>query len=80
MMRIAPRKLIFMALCVLDEAVEQCRRELVMSTIGHRLALAYLYSVSHGRDRRVYDDFWRMIQNTQERAYSPEEGRFLRGT
>ncbi len=51
-----------------------------MSTIGHRLALAYLYSVSHGRDRRVYDDFWRMIQNTQERAYSPEEGRFLRGT
>lgn len=53
----------FRALCVLDEAVDAARIELVPPSPGLRLALAFLYVVGDRRqewfDRQPYDDFWR---------------------
>ncbi len=54
--------LVFKALCVLDEAMEQARGGKVLPSLGLRFALAYLYAIGDRRkewfDREPYDEFW----------------------
>ena len=56
--------LVFKALCVLDEAMEQARAGKVPPGRGLRFALAYLYAVGNRRgewfDREPYDEFWKL--------------------
>lgn len=59
-MRIGPDRTIFLALCVLDDAAERCRRAPVVPTLALRLALACLHAASDG-DRRMHDRFWRVV-------------------
>lgn len=62
--RLSREALVFKALCVLDEAVEQARAGAVPASPGLRLALAFLYAVGDRRkewfDREPYDGFWRL--------------------
>lgn len=62
--------LVFRALCVLEEVVEESRKGAVRPSPGLRLALAYLYAVGDRRrewfDREPYDGFWRLA--TQQDA------------
>lgn len=56
--------LVFKALRVLDEALEQARRGPVAPSLGLRFAIAFLYAVGDRRrehfDREPYDEFWRL--------------------
>ena len=56
--------LVFKALCVLDEALDQARRGRVAPSLGLRFAIAFLYAVGDRRreyfDREPYDEFWRL--------------------
>ncbi|AOF97165.1 hypothetical protein [Sphingobium sp. RAC03] len=62
-MRFERDHLIFKALCVLDEAVDQAREApLRPPSAGVRFALAYLWAVAPSGDRKPYDEFWRVIQ------------------
>lgn len=62
--------LVFKALCILDEAMEQARRGRVPASLGLRFALAFLYAVGDRRgewfDRQPYDTFWREATQRQE--------------
>lgn len=62
-MRVARDRLTFLAICALDEAIDQSRAGRLPSTLALRLALAYLYAVGdrrqEGWDREPYDTFWR---------------------
>ena len=62
--------LVFKALCILDETMEQARRGRVPSSLGLRFALAFLYAVGDRRgewfDRQPYDTFWREATQRQE--------------
>lgn len=71
-------RLIFLALVVLDEAVTEARKRSVKPTVALRLALAYLYSVSGQKDRRVFDRFWQMATGQSYNA-GPDEN-YIRGT
>lgn len=68
--RLSREALVFRALCVLEEAVEESRKGAVPPSPGLRLALAYLYAVGDRRrewfDREPYDGFWRLA--TQQDA------------
>jgi hypothetical protein len=62
-------RLVFHALCVLDQAVRDCQYAgpLKLPQPGLRLALAYLFAVStdqpdiHASPRDLFDRFWRAI-------------------
>ncbi|CAD7336149.1 hypothetical protein SPHS8_00874 [Sphingobium sp. S8] len=58
-MRLAQEHLIFKALCVLDDAVDQAQQAPVQPAPGLRFALAYLWSVSRSSDQRSFVSFWR---------------------
>lgn len=62
--RLSRETLVFKALCVLEEAIEQARKGAVPPSPGLRLALAFLYAVGDRRrewfDREPYDQFWRL--------------------
>ena len=62
-MPIERQRLTFLALCALDEAMDQSKHGKVSPSIGLRLALAYLYAVGDRRkewfDRQPYEDFWK---------------------
>ncbi|AHE52042.1 hypothetical protein [Sphingomonas sanxanigenens] len=59
-MRLGHDRTIFLALCVLDDAAERCRRAPVAPTLALRLALACLHAASDG-DRGMHDRFWRVV-------------------
>lgn len=52
----------YLALCVLQDAVDQSRAGAVAPSLGLRLALAHLYAAGERRgawfDREPYDGFW----------------------
>jgi hypothetical protein len=60
-MRVARERLIFLALCALDEIVDQAEGGPVRPTIGLRFALAFLWACSDGTARGCYDGFWRCV-------------------
>lgn len=60
-MRFDTDQLVLKALCVLDEAVEQCRDAPLPSSFGLRFALAYLHNVSRA-DRHWFDTFWKHVR------------------
>ena len=72
-------RLIFKALCALDEAIDDCDVTPIRPTFTLRFALAYLYAVSDGR-RDSFDMFWREVQDPQAKAYSDDTGRYIRAT
>ena len=72
-------KLVFKALCALDEAVAACHDAAIKPTFALRFALAYLFAVSDGK-RDSFDDFWRQVQDPQARAYSDDAGQYMRVT
>jgi hypothetical protein len=73
-------RLVFLALCVLEEAADAAARGRVAPAVSLRLALAYLYAVGDRRaewfDRQPYDEFWRVA--TQEEAAGPSAAAFGR--
>lgn len=56
-MRVARERIIFLALCVLDEVADKCGKEPIPKSLGLRLALAYLASVSD-KPKEWFDEFW----------------------
>lgn len=68
--RLTREALVFKALCILDEAMDQARRGQVQPSLGLRFALAFLYAVGDRRgewfDRQPYDTFWREATQKQE--------------
>lgn len=62
-MGVARQQLVFLALCVLDEATDLANHGAVPPSPGLRLALAFLYDIGDRReewfDREPYDEFWR---------------------
>lgn len=52
-------RLVFHALCVLDETYDLAREGAVPPSPGLRLALAFLYAVGGG-DPWLYTEFWRI--------------------
>ncbi len=78
-MRFDRERLIFKALCALDEIVDECRSGPVKATFAMRFALAYLYTVSNGH-RASYDTFWREARDPKSSAYSDHDRRYLRST
>lgn len=71
-------RLIHLALLTLHETVEEARRNPVKGTVGLRLALAYLFSVSDRKDRRAFDEFWRLVTGIE--VYSDQQQDYIRGT
>lgn len=64
------RHLVFKALCVLDEAVDQANAGKVPPSFGLRFALAFLYAAGNRSgehfDREPYDEFWRLATQRDE--------------
>lgn len=71
-------RLIYLALVVLDEAVEEARRQIVKPRVGLRFALAYLYSQSDQKSRKIYDDFWKTVTGLEESPSIQKD--YCRGT
>ncbi len=59
-LRIARGRLIFLALCAVDEVIGQLGSEPQKPTVAMRLAMAFLYACSDGR-REPYDSFWKVL-------------------
>ena len=59
-MRVAKERIIFLALCVLEEESDQCIKGPVPKSLGLRLALAYLATVSD-KPREWFDEFWHIV-------------------
>jgi hypothetical protein len=78
--RFSTRHLIFKALCALDEVVELSNVDPVPQTAAIRFALAYLWSVSSGKDRQCYVDFWNVIQGRGATVSNPHMAERMRGT
>ena len=60
-MRVSRERQIFLALCAVDEMVEQARAAPIRPSFALRFALAFLWSCSDGRDRAGYDALWRNL-------------------
>ena len=67
----------FKALCVLDQAIDDCHYAPLRGSLGLRFALAYLYAISDGR-REPFDAFWREVHDAKAFAYSEEDQHYLR--
>tara|TARA_R110000787_G_scaffold208846_7_gene318892 strand:- start:25718 stop:26095 length:378 start_codon:yes stop_codon:yes gene_type:complete len=79
-MRFEREHLIFKALCVLDEAVDQARAApLQPPSAGVRFALAYLWAVAPSGDRAPYDKFWLAIQGGRSGQKTPYLTDVVRG-
>lgn len=78
-MRIDRDRLVFKALVALDEAVSECSGGPVKPSFALRFALAYLHAAGDG-DRRCFDDFWKVIRDPYEWAYSDTRRSYLRPT
>jgi hypothetical protein len=65
-MRIARDRLIFLALCALDEIVDQAKHQPVQPSFALRFTLAFLWALSDGKQRATYDGFWRCVTPQKE--------------
>lgn len=70
-MRVARERLIFLALCALDEFADQAKEGPVPPPIGVRLALAFLWAFSNGTNRGSYEGFWRNLTPRKGPDYRP---------
>ncbi|WP_299326403.1 hypothetical protein [Parasphingopyxis sp.] len=80
MMGLSKQQLTFKALVALTEIVEQSRQKPVSPSAGLRFILAWLFTMSGVSDRSAYDEFWRVVQDPMENAYSDHHARYIRGT
>jgi hypothetical protein len=78
-MRLSRDQLVFRALVILDDVVDACGAAPVKPSLGARFALMFLYAVSDG-DRHAFDDFWRVVDDRQDRAHSETMSRTMRET
>lgn len=62
-MRVAREKLIFYALSVLMGWSERAHKGPVEPDISVRLALAFLFTCGKSRERRIYDEFWKLLND-----------------
>jgi hypothetical protein len=76
-MRFDRDRLVFMALCVLNDVCWQSQRGQVQGTMSIRLALATLYGCSNG-DMAPYREFWTQMGNECVSANSWEQSNTLR--
>lgn len=65
-MRVARDRLIFLALCTLDEIVDQAKHRPVRPSFALRFTLAFLHALSDGKERACYDGFWRCVTPQKE--------------
>ena len=65
-MRVARDRLIFLALCALDEIIDQAEHWPIKPTFALRFTLAFLHALSDGRARSCYDGFWRCVTPQRE--------------
>ncbi|MGB5076821.1 MAG: SOS response-associated peptidase family protein [Sphingorhabdus sp.] len=79
-MRFTQDQLTFKALCAVSEIVEQCHDAPLRPSLSVRFALAYLFSVSRSPDRKLYDSFWKIIQDPHAMAYCEGDSQYLRIT
>lgn len=79
-MRFDREHLIFKAICALDEIVDIAREEPVRGTLAVRFVLAYLYSQSETNDRKAFDEFWKIIGDPYDSAFSEHDRRYIRTT
>jgi hypothetical protein len=79
-MRFDRDQLVFKAICALDEIVDQCSEGPVKATQAMRFVLAFLYSQSKSDDRDSFDQFWKIIRNEYQTAYSDHDQRYIRLT
>lgn len=70
-------QLIFKALCVLDQAIDDCNAGPVVGTFGLRFALAFLYAASDG-NRHHFDKFWQITRDPMIHAYSEDSRAYQR--
>lgn len=71
--------LIFKALVALDEVVARAGEAPIEPSYAIRFTLAWLYAVSNG-ERRLYDDFFRLLRDPMEREPSREQAAHIRAT
>lgn len=76
-MRLGRERIIFLALCVLDEAVEACNAGPLAPSVSVRLALSTLFAISDGR-REAYDKFWQTIMDPMASQNSETISRYVR--
>jgi hypothetical protein len=69
-MRFARDKLIFLALCVLEEWRERGRSGPAKPDFGLRVALAVLFALGKSGHREHYDRFWRNLTEPYANAHS----------
>lgn len=72
--------LVFKALVALAGIINRCREEPVTPTSELRFILAWLYAIGESTDRQVFDDFWNVIQKSNEDGYSTSQARYMRRT
>ena len=64
-------KLVFAALCVVDEAVEQTRKGPIVPTLGVRFALSYLWAVGSGEQRCHFTELLAALEGKPKNGVSP---------
>lgn len=62
-MRLAREKLIFLALSVLMKWSDRATTRPVQPDISVRFALAFLFSCGKSGERRLYDEFWKLLND-----------------
>ncbi|MGE0180493.1 MAG: hypothetical protein AB7O91_11825, partial [Sphingomonas sp.] len=77
-MRVARDRLIFLALCALDETVDEARDGPVQRTFALRAMLAFLYALSDGREPGCYGGFWRNVTRAGPQQGCPDIGQRTR--
>ena len=60
------------------DLADQCHYAPLRRSTSLRFIVAYLYRQSGERDRYVYDEFWRCIQDPYERSTCNEQARYFR--
>lgn len=72
-MRVDREKLIFHALCVLEQLADRCGEGRVEGDCDARLALAVLFAFSRSGDRSSYDGFWRNLTCPHHQSTETQE-------
>lgn len=75
-MRVGRERLIFLALCALDEILDQAEAEPVRPSFALRFTLALLFALSDGKERDCYNAFWRCV--TPRRGNAPVQSQGAR--
>jgi hypothetical protein len=77
-MRFARDKLIFMALCALEDWRERGNSGPVTPDFGLRVVLAVLFALGKSGSREHYDRFWRNLTEPYSNAHSDVTGNVFR--